>query len=155
LTLLGQAPPLFGSPTLYDTGGRTSSPTAVVTGDLRGNGITDLVVLDQSFAPAPNDSHVLVFFGNGDGTFQSPLSFDAGIGATGLALAALRGTGKPDIIVTDSFGPGFSTGGVDVLLNDGTGTHFNPTFYAIGGMVAVAVGDLRGNGTRDIVTTSF
>jgi subtilisin family serine protease len=155
LTLLGQAPPLYGSPTFLNTGGVTSGPVSVAVGDLRGNGITDLVVLDQAFGPAPFDSHVLVYYGNGDGTFQAPVRFDAGIGADQVILADLRGTGKPDIIVSDQFGPDFSNGGVDVLVNDDTGTNFSSTFYAAGFAEGVAAGDLRGTGKPDIVVTTL
>jgi subtilisin family serine protease len=153
LHLFGQPLPLFGTPATFDTGGPSSEPVAVVTGDLRGNGITDMVVATQSFV-GPT---LLIYYGNGDGTFQSPVSVNtAGSFHTGLARADLRGNGKLDIVVTDSSGPNFGPGGVDVLLNDGTGTHFSDTFYTTGGgTTGVAVGDVVGNGKQDIVVTSF
>jgi subtilisin family serine protease len=142
LTRLGQAQPLYGSATVFNTGA-FSFPTAVVTGDLRGNGITDLLVLSSG--------QLLVFYGNGDGTFQSPVSFDAGIAPQDLTLADLRGTGKPDIIVTDGVGPGpnFGPGGVNVLLNDGTGMHFSTMFYSTGGFtLGAAVGTCAATARR-------
>jgi hypothetical protein len=145
LTLLGQPQPLYSSPTFYNTGG-FFLPNSVVAGDLRGNGITDLVVVDLA--------GVSVLYGNGDGTFQAPVSIEQGITAFDVTLADLRGTGKLDIILSENFHPGFSNGGVEVLLNDGTGMHFGSTFYATTSLpFGVAVGDLRGNGKKDIVAT--
>ena len=46
--------------------------TAIVAGDFTGNGKLDLALTDKA-----TDS-VVILLGNGDGTFQPPMSFAAG-----------------------------------------------------------------------------
>src|SRR3954470_22455802 len=66
LTLADLAPaPLFGAPTDFEG---PNSPVAIAGGDFNGDGAIDLVVTGDV------DNAVDVLLGNGDGTFQAPLS---------------------------------------------------------------------------------
>jgi FG-GAP-like repeat len=63
---------------------------------------------------------VSVLLGNGDGSFQAPVNYSAGVETT-LALGDLNGDGKLDLASADIF-----SGEVTVLLGNGDGT-FQPT----------------------------
>src|SRR5438552_9995583 len=76
---LGKGDGTFGPPVYYAAGGNPTFPYQVVVGRVRsGNGPEDLVVVDGGA------NKVTVLLGNGDGTFQPPItaaSFVGGITA--------------------------------------------------------------------------
>jgi hypothetical protein len=122
--------------------------TSVVTGDLNGDGIPDLVA-------NPIDQTISVFLGNGDGTFQAARISSLGVAPVApvapvaLALADLNGDHKLDLIVVDGQGM------IDVMLGNGDGTFQAATRYATGASpFAVAVADLRHTGTLDLLALS-
>jgi hypothetical protein len=118
--LVGNGDGTFQPPIILATG---ITPTAVVVGDFTGDGIPDLVVtngFDQ------NQTNLLLFQGNGDGTFQAPVSFADGIAIDtsfdgGLAAADLNSDGNLDLIVAHG-----SPGGASILLGNGDGTFQAP-----------------------------
>ena len=124
-------------------------PYSVVTYDLRGNGILDLIV-----GSAQGSSQgVSVFLGNGDGTFEAPVSYATSAQCYSVAVADFNGDGYPDLVITDS---SIDPGQVSILLGNGDGSFQNPVSYAVGsGPRSVAVGSLRGNGTLDLVVTDL
>ena len=122
--LLGNGDGSFQPVVLYDSGGNSANSVAV--GELRGNGILDLVV-----ANGYHDNVVDVLLGNGDGTFQSPVSYDLdGILGDAVAIGDLNGDGIPDLAVTDAclrLRKNVCTDGkVSVLLGNGDGTFQAP-----------------------------
>src|SRR5262249_40364414 len=67
-------------------------PNSVALGDLNGDGKLDIVTTNFVLV-APSDSFpyaleqdVLVFLGNGDGTFQAAQSYGAGLGPVSIAV---------------------------------------------------------------------
>jgi hypothetical protein len=110
----------------------------IAVGDLRGNGLLDLVV-----GASPT-----VYLGNGDGTFQPGQTYSTA-DAMSLTIADFNGDGKPDLIVAD-FGT-YANGDVSVLLGNGDGT-FQPTqvFPTSFFTDFAAVGDLNGDGMLDV-----
>src|ERR1044071_2109311 len=79
----------FTAPVSY-AGGTT--PSAVEIRDFNGDGINDVAALNSS--PAP----VSVMLGNGDGTFQSPVTSPAGGAGTTMAVADFNHDGNVDIV---------------------------------------------------------
>jgi hypothetical protein len=75
----------------YPTGNR---PTAVVLGDLSGDGELDLAVT--------NDKSVSVLLGKGDGTFADKVDYPTGDQPTAVALGDLNGDGQPDMVTSNS-----------------------------------------------------
>src|SRR5262249_25170734 len=71
------------------------------------DGRLDLVGTDSS------TGQVRLLRGNGDGTFQVPLSFGAGPNPYPLAVGDFNTDGYPDVVVVNR-----TSGGVSVLLND-------------------------------------
>src|SRR6202142_866434 len=138
--------------------------TSVAVGDLNGDGIPDLVAANycQSIQQGGCDSYepgrISILIGNGDGTFQLAATYGSGgLGAYSVALADLTGNGKLDIVATNTYDDNGKDGCAGVLLGNGDGTFQPAVCYDAGGTIAasVAIRDLKGNGTPDLVVTEF
>jgi Bacterial Ig-like domain (group 3)/FG-GAP-like repeat len=157
--LLGIGDGTFQPAVTYDSGGDGSYSVAL--GDLRGNGILDAVVANSGPAGA-----VDVLLGNGDGTFQSAVTYLAhgstpGGASGSLAIGDLNGDGIPDVAVVELC-PRFrdevcvGTGQANVMLGNGDGTFQKTVAYSSGGYYgsATAIADVNGDGRPDLVVTS-
>jgi hypothetical protein len=125
----------------YETG---KAPEGIATGDLNGDGKPDLVVANKE------DSTVSVLINKGNGTFPAPVPYSTGLGPDAVALGDL-GNGHLDIVTANA-----TESTVSVLLGNGNGTFTPPSEENKTGAhpVAVAVGDLNGDGKADIVTAN-
>ena len=146
-----QKPPIsFAKAVSYNSGlsNLNGLGNSVAIADLNGDGKLDLVV-------AENNSMFGVLLGNGDGTFQSPVSYSSGgPWATSVAIADLNGDGKLDVVLA-----GYIVGRdgvVAVLLGNGDGTFQAPVIYSTGawGIGSVAIADLNGDGYPDLVVAN-
>jgi hypothetical protein len=142
---------IFFTPNLYDAGLRALSTVAA---DVNGDGKLDLVTISLC-AIGVCPASVSVSLGNGDGTFQSALSYASGGGsAQGVAVGDVNGDGKPDIVVADTCGTSPVWGCIGVLFGNADGS-FQPLItYSTGATRAgaVAIGDVNGDGKPDVVT---
>jgi len=79
-----------------------------------------------------------VLLGNADGSFQAPLTFNAGASSQHTAVIAdFNGDGKNDVALT-------TVNGVSIFLGDGKGGLGQPhIFFAGNGPIALAVGDFN------------
>jgi hypothetical protein len=134
--LLGNGDGTF-RPHLDDTVAPTTGIISLAAGDYNGDGKLDLALT------TPGGSQVLVLLGNGDGTFQTPIT-SAGSGGV-LGVGDFNGDGKPDLIITPQY-----AGSATVLLGNGDGTFRQPipVFLAAG---TAAVLDLNHDGIPDVV----
>ncbi len=146
--------PMFASPVGYDSGGYESYSVAVA--DVNGDGIPDLIVANScaSVNSCSNDGTVAVLLGNGNGTFQNAVTYDAG-GPQPLSLVVtdVNGDGHPDIVVVVAYN---SSATVSVLLGNGNGTFQSPLIYAPGGLgeigtFGLAVADVNADGKPDVI----
>jgi Big-like domain-containing protein/VCBS repeat protein len=125
-----------------------AQPGWLATGDLRKNGKFDLVVPD-----AANFS-LYVLLGNGDGTFQTPVTIATEDVLEGVAIADWNADGIPDLIVPIQGGED-STNAVSVFPGNGDGTFGTNTDYSVGGNPSwAAIADLNGDGLLDMAAVS-
>jgi hypothetical protein len=143
--------PSFLTPVDHPAGG---SPTAIVTADLRNDGIQDMVIGN------PSAGTVSVLLGNGDGTFQPARSYATGAGPVAVAVGDFNGDGKLDIVTANA-----GSGTVSVLLGNGDGTFQAPINFTLPTVTngttqlpqqprAIAVGDMNHDGKMDVVVTA-
>jgi hypothetical protein len=130
--------------------GDAHASESLAVGDLRGNGKQDLVLTDFYLS---SGNLVDVMLGNGDGTFQAPVSYHVGKSPDAVVLGDFFGDGHLSIAVSD-----FGTSTVGVLRGNGDGTFQDPVNFLVGDHVAertaLAVGDFLGHGKIDLVTTN-
>jgi hypothetical protein len=144
--LLGNGDGTLQTPVSYYVGG--DGVNSVAIGDVNGDSVPDLVVATEYEGNGYTNGGVAVLLGNGDGTFQPPVSYNSGgVTALSVAIADVNGDGHPDLVV------GNDNGVVDVFLGNGDGTFKAPVGYpALYGPTGLVVTDLNGDGTPDIVT---
>lgn len=130
------------------------SCTGLDVGDFNGDGKLDLVCSQPSSAAS---GAVFVMLGNGNGTFQPPVSYALPSGANNVIVADLRQNGTLDLIVP---GAGTAEGqifdDVYILLGNGDGTFKSPVGYvAQANPESVAVGDFNGDGKLDLAVLNL
>jgi hypothetical protein len=121
-------------------------PHSVAIGDLNGDGPPDLV--------STNSQTVSVLLNTGDGSFQAKRNYGTGNHPQAVAIGDLNGDGKPDL-ATANTGLGAGANTVSVLLNTGDGSFQAKRNYGTGNHpLAVAIGDLNGDGKPDLATAN-
>jgi hypothetical protein len=157
LTLLGNGDGTFaeGPSLAAGVGGE-----AAAMADFNGDGKPGIVVpfLD-GWSPT-----LLTFLGNGDGSFQPPLTTPAQTTWTSAMLIAdFNHDGKTDLVSTSYQGeycefkvcrPVGPPGALAVLLADGTGAFGGPGVIAMGDYGQPIVGDFDGDGNSDVAVDS-
>ncbi len=152
--LLGNGNGTFQRAVAYGDGGVTTVALAVA--DLNGDGKPDIVVANWCGNNACVNG-VWVLLGNGDGTFQTAVSYDSGgILTASVAVADVNGDGIPDVITEGCNGQDGCPTVAGVLLGNGDGTFQPAVTYAESGVgdMSVTVGDLNGDGIPDLVAAN-
>ncbi|MEP6940469.1 MAG: VCBS repeat-containing protein, partial [Rudaea sp.] len=145
----------------------TSEPniSAVAAGDLNGDGLADIVGIDNSGTSAAS---VTVRIAKADGTFGAGVPYPLpGSVDEAAVLEDVNGDGKPDVIVatidanTRQEYLSVLTGKGDGTLNTAVSfTISTPTYINSGGgsspatIVNLIAADLRGNGRKDLVASN-
>ena len=154
--LLGNGDGTFAVPAPYSTGNPQDHPVAVTALDVNGDGKLDLAVTNL------NGKTVAILKGNGNGTFQTKLTFPttsgAYIGPDAIATGDFNADGIVDLAITNQ-----EDNTVAILLGNGDGTFQNPKetitsndpLGVAAGPVGVAAGDFIGNGRLDLAVADY
>ncbi|MBR0756724.1 VCBS repeat-containing protein [Bradyrhizobium jicamae] len=122
-------------------------PYTIATGDFNGDGSPDLAVNSISSPGA-----LLILIGNGDGSFQSPLTIFDQFALYAVAVGDLNGDGKQDIVSSRE-------SSLWVFLGKGDASFQSPVSYAIGSESyddgdTLAVGDVNGDHNLDLAVAN-
>lgn len=116
---------------------------AIAEGDLNGDGIKDLVVVNTIAGDAADIS---VLLGKADGTFQAARNYTLGSLSNDVFLIDVNNDGKLDLV---------EDGGVALGKGDGTFGPLKPfPGVSFAYDVHLAVGDFKNNGIQDVVVAS-
>ena len=129
-----------------------ATPAQSVTGDFNGDGIPDIATANASFT----QSSMTVLLGNGDGTFQPPAVYAAGIFADAIVTGDFNGDGILDLAVTNQYNSTFNNGFVGIYLGNGDGTFQPQIVNEIAGFpINTVVADFNRDGILDIAAIQY
>jgi hypothetical protein len=126
-----------------------TQPERQVPAELNYDGIFDIVSVDSA------SNQVLVFFGNGNGTFQSPITHSTGANPSNLVVAPfLWNVDAPDVATTN-----YSDNTVSVILHDNNASSYaflpSEIDSPVGkGPVALAAADFNGDSMMDLAVVN-
>jgi len=112
----------------------------MVAGDFNNDGQLDLAIA------GPSDA-ISIMLGNGDGTFQPPVTYAVGSYPGGIVAGDFTGDGHLDLAFSDG-------AGIQVLLGDGDGTFQPAETVAAGIGGALVAGDFNRDGRLDLAVAN-
>jgi hypothetical protein len=145
--LLGNGDGTFQPAVPYGSGGYFASSVAVE--DVNGDGKPDLLVVNDCITNGNCGSGTVgVLLGNGDGTFETAVSYPVSNPySTSIVAGDVNGDGKPDLVIASGGGWGIS-----VLLGNGDGTFQDAALYLSAGQTEfVTLKDVNGDGRPDLL----
>ena len=86
----------------------SAAPTSVAIADLNEDGVADLVAGTATTEARVDSSRVYAMLGNGDGTFQPAVTFEAEASPQSLVAADMNGDGQLDLVVANYDGASVS-----------------------------------------------
>ncbi|HEY7097909.1 MAG TPA: VCBS repeat-containing protein [Terriglobales bacterium] len=129
-------------------------PWALLVADFNGDGTLDVASIssnDQEFKDP-----ILIYLGNGDGTFTFKTRVASHGDSPSNAVAGdFNQDGKIDLAVANTGNPLSSPGNVAILLGEGDGTFQPAVTYAAKTPWDIALADFNGDGQTDLVTNSY
>jgi hypothetical protein len=141
--LLGKGDGTFTQGQSFTVGGTTDQITGFFVADLNDDGVDDLAFVDAT------NSLLLVYLGNGDGTFTASSLPPSSIGTSNgtLAIGDFNGDGIPDFVVA-------AASGVTFLKGNGDGTFTAGATSQGAHTSAIVACDFNGDGKLDLALGS-
>jgi hypothetical protein len=147
--ILGQGSRKFEKAVNFGSGGQ--SPYGIAVGDMNHDGIPDLVVANNGSSSGSGEN-IAVLLGRGDGSFASPVRYQAGVRPWRLVLGDFNGDGNLDLAVTSPD----DVHTVRVLLGNGDGTFGAAKAYPSGLYpISIVAADFNGDGILDLAVTDY
>lgn len=149
--LLGNGDSTFRQQAVLLTGG---IPSTLVAADFNGDGTQDLVAANVP-PTSLGGSNITVLLGNGDGSFQPPVTTPGANSysfAPNIAVGDFNGDGLPDVAaITSPIDPYATTATGEVLLGKGDGSFLPPIpFTSNCNASRIATGDFNNDGHTDL-----
>jgi len=133
----------------------TPYPLGILAGDFNNDGKLDLVVLGEGY---PEPTNFFLYLGNGDGTFQSPITITApGYNNVAFAVADFNQDGNLDVAVLTQCinSVNCQNGLVTVMLGDGKGNFTAAASSDVNlSPVGLAAADFNNDHIPDLAVTS-
>jgi hypothetical protein len=143
-------PGKFLPATSLTTGGE---PNQVVSADINGDGLPDLVFADLS---TNGNAIVMLQSAATPGTFSAPLDLATGAMTSSVAIGDLNGDGKPDIVAAN-FDNNGNNGQVTIFFQNpaSPGTFMTPVSFPAGAEPqSVRIADVNGDGLPDLIVAN-
>jgi uncharacterized protein (TIGR03437 family) len=113
--------------------------------------------------PSFQTNQVLVLFGNGDGTFRSPVFYGTGPNPQFALAVDLNPDGNLDLVVTSQGDPPLEAAGINVFLGNPDGSFQSPSFIAQPDWTIevpympdfIAASDFDGDGNMDLLVQAI
>jgi hypothetical protein len=150
LIFLGNGDGTFQSPVISHLSG---GAVAMSIADFDGNGTLDIALVVPCYNCA---SSIAILAGNGDGTFKTGGTFEAGVDSNSIVSADFNNDGIPDLAIANALGYEHEPGTLSVLIGNGDGTFQKqvPIVNAGASPKNIMAADLTGNGDQDLIVTN-
>ena len=143
--LIGSGSGTFTAGATLDLNPGSTQPRATAVADFNSDSKLDLAVANR------DQNAVLLFLGNGNGSFAAPVSYEALFGPIRIIASDLNLDGRPDLLaMNDRF-----SSNISMLMNDGNGGFLKQLNYGVGDRpIGFGLADFNSDARPDIAVAN-